>query len=211
MKNIRQPVKSSIIVFLAVLFILCYGALQSYIGPDQEIPSAMYSRPTEFVRPEPPSFKWIAQIVHDDENIFLVPNDHEGIVEIYDTSGNYRKTLSVYTTLNGATQIAVKDGIFYIRSKQGDLYLYENGVFSGFYSYTKTKELKQSIDFEASSTVYYQKNGSVWKEGENGPECVIPGALTPTQHLHYQILRVTSLVALAAVIVLLKKRRRSDG
>ena len=171
----------------------------------------MYSRPTEFVRPEPPSFKWIAQIVHDDENIYLVPNDHEGIIEIYDTAGNYRKTLSVYTILNGATQIAVKDGIFYIRGMQGDLYLYENGVFSSFYPYTKAKELKQSIDFEASSTVYYQKNGSVWKEGENGPECVIPGALTPTQHLHYRILRVTTLVALAAVIFLLKKRRYPDG
>ena len=181
--------------------------LQRYRESDQDIPAALYSRPTEFVRQEAPSFTWVAQIVHDEENIYLVPNDHEGIIEIYDTSGNYQKSLSVYTTLNGATQIAVKDGVFYVRGMQGDLYLYENGVFSGFYPYSEARELKRSINFDTSSTVYYYRNGSVWKDGENGPECVIAGTLTPAQYVNYRALRFVSLAALVAVIVLLKKRK----
>lgn len=208
MKNTRQTGKNGIIVFLAVLFILCYGVLQSYKEPKQDIPSPMYSRPTEFVRQEAPSFTWVAQIVHDEENIYLVPNDHEGIIEIYDTSGNYQKSLSVYTTLNGATQIAVKDGVFYVRGMQGDLYLYENGVFSGFYPYSEARELKRSINFDISSTVFYYRNGSVWKDGESGPECVIAGAFTPTQYLNYRALRFVSLAALVAVVFMLKKRKQ---
>ena len=207
MKNLRQIGKNSILVFLAVLFILLYGMLQRYRESDQDIPADLDSRPTEFVRQEAPSFTWVAQIVHDEENIYLVPNDHEGIIEIYDTSGNYQKSLSVYTTLNGATQIAVKDGVFYVRGMQGDLYLYENGVFSGFYPYSEARELKRSINFDTSSTVYYYRNGSVWKDGENGPECVIAGTLTPAQYVNYRALRFVSLAALVAVIVLLKQRK----
>ena len=207
MKNLRQIGKNSILVFLAVLFILLYGMLQRYRESDQDIPAALYSRPTEFVRQEAPSFTWVAQIVHDEENIYLVPNDHEGIIEIYDTSGNYQKSLSVYTTLNGATQIAVKDGVFYVRGMQGDLYLYENGVFSGFYPYSEARELKRSINFDTSSTVYYYRNGSVWKDGENGPECVIAGTLTPAQYVNYRALRFVSLAALVAVVFMLKKRK----
>jgi len=208
MKNLRQIGKNSMLVFLAVLFILLYGMLQRYRESDQDIPAALYSRPTEFVRQEAPSFTWVAQIVHDEENIYLVPNDHEGIIEIYDTSGNYQKSLSVYTTLNGATQIAVKDGVFYVRGMQGDLYLYENGVFSGFYPYSEARELRRSINFEASSTVYYYRNGSVWKDGESGPECVIAGAFTPAQYLNYRALRFVSLAALVAVVFMLKKRKQ---
>ena len=208
MKNLRQIGKNSILVFLAVLFILLYGMLQRYRESDQDIPAALYSRPTEFVRQEAPSFTWVAQIVHDEENIYLVPNDHEGIIEIYDTSGNYQKSLSAYTTLNGATQIAVKDGVFYVRGMQGDLYLYENGVFSGFYPYSEARELKRSINFDTSSTVYYYRNGSVWKDGENGPECVIAGTLTPAQYVNYRALRFVSLAALVAVVFMLKKRKQ---
>jgi len=175
-------------------------------GDTAESPTALLGAPVVFVDPTPKDFRGCDQIVNDDHNIYLLQNNHEGRIDIYDTASQYVKSIMIYKHLNGVFRIAIQEDKLYICDKERNLYLFENGLFVSYFPKYKNEALRTNIDFDANSTTYYHKNGSLWKDSANGPECIIEGTVSTAENIIYWVVRAIGLGALVYLIARLKMR-----
>lgn len=160
----------SLIFLICILFILLFIKAIKYEDAPQE---ALYGVPLIYENEDSLEMHSIDQVVDDGTRLYILFNDHEGIVQIYDIDGNYEKTVEFYGGNNGAFKIAAENGIFYVCDKKANLYLFSDGEFVDFLTNSEGMSLRKSINFEDSSPNFRVHLGSVWRI-DNGEEiCVI--------------------------------------
>ena len=164
----KPPV--SVFLLLCVLLVIF---ISNQAKNTNDIPEATYGAPVVYLKESELSNYSIHQIVDDGTYIYLLIDDHKGIVQVYDTDGNYQKSIAFYSHLNGAFRIAISNGMFYVCDKQGNLYQFRDGEFMEFLSYKDGELQRKSIDFESNSLRYYVRSGSVWVNTQDGSSCII--------------------------------------
>lgn len=153
----------------------------------------------------------IDQIASDSERIYLLLDDQEGVIQIYDTNGVYANSVRFFSHINGAFRIAAADGTFYVCDKLGNLYLFTDGEFTRFMDYETSAPLRRSIDFEGNSAEFILREGSVWKVAGDGESCVINRPKTALLYQgRIQMLVGIGIIALFGVVIGVKKTARNQ-
>ena len=115
----------------------------------------------------------INQIISKEDRIYIMHANY-GVVSVYNSTGVYQYTISVYSHANGRMKIALKDGLLYVRDKQGNVYRFQENVFLDFVPKSQSGILVQSIDFDVQSREYVLKATSIYRSTSNGTfECII--------------------------------------
>lgn len=199
--------KKNISKVCEVLFFVALGILVLFVTAKDSsaYPKASQGKPVVYVQQRIDKLHGCAQVADDGKNIYLLINDHKGLVQVYDTLGNYEKSIVLYSHTNGAFKLAEQKGMIYICDKEGSLYLFKQGSFVEYIVYSEAAQLRKSIDFENYSSSYYQKNGSIWRTVEEQPICVIQGELSPELHLGNPIIMLTGVILAVAMIRFYRK------
>lgn len=200
----KTILERSVLIAIGVLLLGLYIANASQKESAEVAPGIplVYSNQNEIAR------KSIDQIVDDGERIYLLLNDHEGIVQIYDATGIYLNSVAFFNHINGAFRIAVADGVFYVCDKQGNLYLFPNGTFSEFIDNQTGAELRREINFEQSSTKYILHKGSVWSVTGDDKVCVISRPMTSVFFQgHYMFFLCFGVIFLGGIFYAIKKKQ----
>lgn len=161
-----------------LLLVLLLLSIVSGSAKDEDLTPKIVGVPLVYEDASALNHEPIEQIVDDGQYLYLLFGFHDGIVQIYDTNGNYQKTIAFYSHQNGAFRIAVANGLFYVRDKRGNLYLFNNGEFDHFFGYQENEWLRKSIDFDATSTDYVVKMESVWRINGEEDICVVERPIT---------------------------------
>jgi hypothetical protein len=190
-----------------VLFFAAIGILFLWIDAKNSSvsPKASQGRPVVYVQQQPDKFDGCAQIADDGNNIYLLINDHKGLVQVYDILGNYEQSIVLYSHTNGAFKLAEQNGVIFICDKEGSLYLFEQGFFVKYIVHSEAVQLRKSIDFENYSSSYYQRNGSIWRTDGEQSKCVIQGEILPGLHIGNPVIILTGIILALAMIRLYRK------
>lgn len=146
--------------------------------------------------------KPIAQIVDDGKNIYILADSHNGYVQVYNTSGDYRFTLSFARQgLNGAFSIACKDDYLYVRDNGHNIYIFQSDQFVDYLEDEESLKTLSHISFKENSHRFKLRFGSVWCVETSKPYCVVE---RPVYSLVYQysldkILIIFGVILLVAV------------
>lgn len=115
----------------------------------------------------------INQIISEANRIYIMHANH-GVVSVFDSTGVYQYTISVYSHANGRSKIALLDGLLHIQDKQGNVYRFQDDVLLDFIPKNQVGVLLQDIDFDTQSSAYFLKGASIYTSTSNGrSECVI--------------------------------------
>lgn len=141
---------------------------------DDTVSKPMYGIPTVYQKENEINTKSIDQIVDDGQRVYLLLNDQDGIVQVYDTDGNYLHSMKFFhSQVNGVFRIAVYDDILYVSDQQENLYLFDDGDFVEFIPYTDGTKIRKSISFENNSDNYVLRNSKIWRVDGSNDVCII--------------------------------------
>ena len=115
----------------------------------------------------------IHQMADDGTYLYILADEHNGIVHVFDLEGNYQHTLAFYAHLNGAFQIAAEEDTLYVRDKQNNLYLFRSGAFCEYLDRKDVPADLREMDFCQNSLSYEIRDGSVWRVAGEEAVCVI--------------------------------------
>ena len=138
----------------------------------------------------------IDQILDGNDNIYVLLDEHRGIVQVFDLSGEFQYTASFYDHMNGAFSIAVYKGDLYVRDSVHNIYILRDGKLFDFFEREAIPEWIRQIDFNASSVNYQERLGSIWCVSDEQEYCVVQ---RPLQAAFYQ----NNLYFMCAIIVVL--------
>lgn len=190
----KYKLPTSVFLLTCVLLVIFASNISNHaVDP----PDAVYGLPTYYLNESELSKHLIQQIVDDGKNIYLLLDDHKGIVQVYDTDGKYQKSIVFHSNLNGAFKLAVSNGMFFVCDQSSNLYQFQDGNFISFFPYTSGEALRKSLDFESNSLNYYIQSGSVWRYSPDGETCIIQHPAANLQRFS-QVANV-SLVAIVFV------------
>jgi hypothetical protein len=166
--------------FLIAMMILLaiYCVISSEMEADKE-PQRRYFEPVSSKEFGTRRFTGISQIVEAGENLYILPNDHNGFIQVYDLNGNYRHSLFFTESMNGAFTMAYENGMFYVQDQTGNVYVFQEGEFKEYVKREKAQERFADIAFVwQSSTPGYELLGSdLWRVSEAKEVLVIDDLL----------------------------------
>lgn len=115
----------------------------------------------------------IDQIVETDGEIIILYGEHKGNVQVFDKNGNHKYSLYLQKHLTGAFRIAAGDSGFYVQDDDHNVYVFNNGIFVGFYRSDTAMSIIDSISFNDYSPNYVVRYGSVWRVDGDNRICII--------------------------------------
>lgn len=137
------------------------------------MPAGVYGCPSVYIEHQPSYTANINQIAELNGVIYVL-DAYDGIVTAYDSSGNYKYTISFLSYLNGRFSLAVSDDKLYVRDNHWDIYVFQDETFTEFVAKDNASYILQTVDFEDQNKAYEVRlDGSVWKVDGDKPVCVI--------------------------------------
>lgn len=159
----------------AVLFalLICLAAMYISARESEKYPQPCQGVPAVWDAEGAPEDHGIHQIAEDGTFLYILSDEHNGVVQVYDLEGNYRHTLAFYAHLNGAFRIAAETDTLYVRDMRQNLYIFRDGQFEEFLNRRDAAAALEGLDFDGDHPDYEIRDGSVWRV-ENGEEtCVL--------------------------------------
>lgn len=115
----------------------------------------------------------IDQILDGNDNIYVLLDEHRGIVQVFDLGGEFQYTASFYDHMNGAFSIAVCEDELYVRDSVHNIYILRDGELLHFFEREAIPEWIRQIDFSTSSVYYRERLGSIWYVSDDQEFCVV--------------------------------------
>lgn len=146
----------------------------------------------------------INQIISSEDTIYIMHANY-GVISVYDSTGSYQYTISVYSHENGRVKIAFDNGLLCVCDKQGNLYRFQKDKLHDVIPRNQASTLLKHIDFEEKSSEYFIKGASIYRKIENRvSECIIsrPSWLIFTQASIAQPLLIICMLAFFACLIL---------
>lgn len=111
----------------------------------------------------------VDQIIEVGEFLYVLPDDTDGFVQVYDLKGNYQHTLFFLEEPNGAFRMAAEGDAFYFRNQSNDVFVFRNGEFMEYVPRKIARERFANIDFERqdSSPGYVIRGTDLWHVSED--------------------------------------------
>lgn len=147
----------------------------------------------------------IDQILTTHDTVFVLYDEHRGIVQAFDKAGTYRYTASFFKHANGTFRMAVQDGQLYVRDCIHNIYVLQDGALIEFYERDLVPEWICQLDYQLSSPNYRVRMGSVWDVADADAHCFIRRSIVSTLYQNNFIF----FLAISAIVIagLLKCRR----
>ena len=189
--------KLKYILAVVAAILVCLGWMYISAREAEEKPQAYQGVPAEYSGGSNMDGYVIHQFVDDGTFLYILFDEHNGIVNVYDLEGRYQRTLAFYAHLNGAFRIAAEQDAFYVRDKECGLYVFRNGQFEEYLNRNEIPVSLTQLNFDRNAADYEIRDGSVWRVADEEETCVLS---RPKASAAYQ--RNTKLAAGLIVIVL---------
>lgn len=193
------------VILIVLLFLLVICAFSSNVD-DEEFPSAkicgipvIWSEYSDLTKHS------IDQILSDEENIYVLYGENEGILQVFDTQGVYQYSASFYDHLNGAFSLALREGTLYVRDSVHNVYIFHDGKFDNFLERDEASSLLDNLNFSMESENYQIRFGSIWYVSDMQEYCVVQ---RPVRTVFYQN-NLYFLIAIVFVLLLGLVRKKS--
>jgi len=115
----------------------------------------------------------IDQIVETHSELFVLYGEHKGNVQVFDKNGNYKYSVYLKKHLNGAFRIAANGSTLYVQDDDNNVYVFSDGMFSGFYRNDTAASIFEPVKFNENSANYIVRYGSVWRVDGDERICII--------------------------------------
>lgn len=157
-----------------MLCILIVSAVKSEREQSRE-PVRFSSKPvfsTEFGDRKPYA---VNQLIEAGEYLYILPNDTDGFVQVYDLKGNYQHSLFFLEKPNGIFSMAAEGDTFYFRNQSSDVFVFQDGEFLEYVPWKSARERFSHINFErhSSSSGYVIRGTDLWRVSAAGEELVM--------------------------------------
>ena len=140
----------------------------------------------------------IDQILATDDTVYVLYDDHRGIIQAFNSDGSYLYTVTFFKHANGAFRMAVHDEILYVKDCVSNIYSLKDGDLIAFYERDAAPQWIHQLDYSESSHDYQIRLGSVWCVADGGEYCMIE---RPVLSALYQN-NLLFLLALTTVIII---------
>lgn len=140
----------------------------------------------------------IDQILTADDTVYVLYDDHRGIIQAFDSNSTYLYTIAFFKHANGAFRMAAHDGILYVKDCRSNIYLLKDRSLLAFYEKDLAPMWMHQLDYQTSASNYRIRCGSVWRIVDGVESCFIA---RPTSSVLYQnnLLFYTALIAVIVI------------
>ena len=117
----------------------------------------------------------VDQIIEAGQYLYVLPDDTNGFVQVYDLKGSYQHSLFFLEETKGVFRMEAKEDTFYFRNQSGDVFVFQNGEFLEYVPCKLARERFADIDFERqdSSPGYVIRGTDLWRVSEDREELVM--------------------------------------
>lgn len=166
-------------VLIAIMILLAIFCLMSSETEMAKEPQRRYFEPVSSNEFEDRRFTDISQIVEAGDNLYILPNDHNGFIQVYDLKGNYRHSLFFTESMNGAFVMACENEAFYVQNQTGDVFVFQEGEFQEYVKRESAKERFAHIGFvwQGSTPGYVIRGNDLWRVSDGEEVLLIPDLL----------------------------------
>lgn len=199
------------VMLLAMFLLAMYCVISGELNAAKE-PQRRYFEPVSSDEFGEVRFNSISQIVEAGDNLYILPNNHNGFIQVYDLTGSYRHSLFFTESMNGAFTMAYEDGIFYVQDQTGNVYVFLNGEFREYVKRETAKDRFAHIEFVwMGSTPGYQFRGKdLWRIADGQEALVIPALLSYDTQSATIALTVLLMLGSCWLLASILKRRRTN-
>lgn len=153
------------------VLLVCLAVMYRSAREAERYPQPYYGVPPVWTA-EPGDYG-IHQIADDGSFLYILSDEHNGVVLVFDRDETYLRTMAFYAHMNGVFRIAAETDTVYVRDMRQNLYVFRDGQFAEFQSKEKAAAILEKLDFDGNDLGYEIRDGSLWR-GENGEEtCVL--------------------------------------
>lgn len=199
-------------ILLAMMILLTiFSAIASEREKSRE-PVRRYFMPVSSEEFGDQRFTGVSQIVEAGEYLYILPDEHEGFIQVYDLAGNYQHSLFFTESMNGAFVMAYEDGLFYVQDETGNVYVFLNGEFQEYVKRETAEERFAHIGFVwRGSTPGYQFRGKdLWRISGGNEALVIHNLLSIDTQSASIVLTALLILGFFWLLAGFLKRRRTS-
>ena len=201
--------KKAVIIILAI--VVACGLLFRPRDDTKGLPDAIWGKPVQFTDDSVMPYSSIEQVVSDSQHVYVLYTSSKGVVQVFDSDGNYLYSFRLFAHENGAFMMAVVDSVLYIRDYNADIYIFKGGEFVEFLTNDAADTIREKIPhniFEKNTTGYEIKKGSVWYVDEETQKCIVnrPASTGLYQNSIDKLIMVIVLGAIAVICYIRKNR-----
>lgn len=153
--------------------IVCLAVMYRSAREAERYPQPYYGIPAVWTAESEPEGYAIHQIADDGTFLYILSDEHNGVVLVFDRDGTYLRTMAFFAHLNGAFHIAAEADTLYVQDKQQNLYIFRAGQFGEFLNRPDASAILEGLDFEADHPDYEIRDGSVWRIADGEETCVL--------------------------------------
>lgn len=152
----------------------------------------------------------VDQIIEAGEYLYVLPNDTDGFVQVYDLKGSYQHSLFFPEESNGVFRMAAEGNAFYFRNQSSDVFVFRDGAFLEYVPWKLARERFAHIDFEGhgSSPGYEIRGTDLWRVLEDQEELVMADFVWFDASLALACMTALLCIGILSLAVGWLKRRR---
>lgn len=145
------------------LLVACLMLLLMYLDAQKsaDAPVPVHGNPSVYEEDMDTTQISMDQILDDNKHIYVL-DQFEGIIRIYNLSGEYQFSWFFYDYLNGSFRMAVSNEYLYVCDPHNDVYIFLDGTFIDFIDRENAQELLSMNNFGEDSSRYEVRQGSIW-------------------------------------------------
>lgn len=153
--------------------LVCLALMYRSAQEAEQHPQPYYGIPAVWTAESEPESYVIHQIAEDGTFLYILSDEHNGVVQVYDLDGTYLRTMAFFPNMNGAFRIAAQEDTLYVRDMKYNLYIFRGGVFAEFITRQNASAFLEGLDFSGNAAGYEMRDGSVWRVGNGEDICVL--------------------------------------
>lgn len=204
MKKIPASAKILLLIWAGLTIITSLpGALR-----ELNLPEKIYSKPVIITEYYSFDSLRISQIVDDGTYLYAMVGGPQGYVQMFDSNGNYKQTISLFNPTNGGYfDMAVGSGKLYVRDPAQNIYVFISGDFVEFISNIEEQN-EVPEEYGQNSDRYIIRHGSIWKVNAQEEECIVRRSLIAIANQYHLVWLFNVIVLLIVGICTIRGQRK---
>ena len=193
------------IIIMCILVALLVMVLIPTSLSTWKLPQKVYGKPQVIYDEVVFNKTRIEQVLDDGIYMYVLADDHQGYIQIYDLNGQYHATWFFYDSINGTFSMAVEDEMLYVKDGKRNVYIFSNGQFQQFLPESETSLLLAEMKFNNASVRYKIRFGSIWRVDLQKPVCVVQRGIQGCIYQYYLDFVFIALICIVIMIVVKKR------
>jgi len=179
---------------LAVLIVMLIATAVLSDKQESREPVRFSTKPVSSAEFEDKRFSSVDQITEAGEYLYIVPNNGDGFIQVYDLGGNYLHSLFFLERKNGLFQTASVGDTFYVEDQNHNVFVFCEGQFREYVKRDEAAKRFSTIPFvwKGFAQGYEIRKCDLWRVRDGEAVLVIPDLL------HFN--RASNVICLTALL-----------